>query len=682
MHRLAAFFSVDTSDIALVRAQIVAFNKQVPLLYFALCVNVSLCAIGFAGKAPPLIGIYIPAALVAVCMIRLVVWARTRTAVMTDEQARRRLVGLVWIGGTIGFLYVCWFLALYRASPGPIEQAHVVYAMMAGTTSSIICLMHLRTATRVIAAVSTPISLFLMASGNWHFGVIGITQLLLTGAVVYVLAVASRDFDRMIQLSAENARLANIDSLTDLPNRRRFFERLAEKLKARGASNRPFAVGVLDIDGFKAVNDVFGHVTGDRLLIEAGRRLRKAVGSRAMVARLGGDEFALVVADARDPADLLAFGERVCAVLNEPFLLPGALANVSASLGFAVYPVAGDSAELLYERADYALYYAKTNRRGQPVIFSDIHESHIRAQSSIEHALRNADLDNEMSLHFQPLVDVERGEPTAFEALARWASPELGQVPPNVFIAVAERSDLIHRITHTLLRKALAAARLWPESIRVSFNLSMRDIVSPESIAEIRSIVQRSGIAPARIEFEITESALMADFELARESVMALRELGARIALDDFGTGYSSLSHVHRLPLDKIKVDRSFVIDLEAGGASRDILKTVIDLCANLNIGCVVEGTETARQTEIVRRLGCHSMQGYFFARPMPVDEIPGFLAGCRTGRPDSAAEGGRAPAGKPATTTTTTTTTDLGLDPCPCQQAARWEFAEAEPAG
>ena len=375
-------------------------------------------------------------------------------------------------------------------------------------------------------------------------------------------------------------------------------------------------------------------------MIEAGRRLIAVGGHRVEVARLGGDEFAVIVADARDPAELLAFGEKICETLRQPFALPGANAKVSASVGFAVHPVAGETAELLYERADYALYIAKHRKRGQTVIFSEEHESEIRNQSTLDQALRTADLENELSLQFQPLVDIDSDEPTAFEALARWKSPELGPVPPGLFIPVAERSELIFRITHILLRKALAAAQTWPDHIRISFNLSMRDIASPESIVEIQNIVRASGVAPRRIEFEITESALMGDFAQALASVTALRELGVRIALDDFGTGYSSLSHVHRLPLDKIKVDRSFLVDIESKGSTRDILKTVIDLCDNLNIACVVEGTETARQTEIVRELGCHSMQGYFFARPMPLADIPAFLATRRSGGVAKASSG------------------------------------------
>ncbi len=627
MTKLAAFFSVDTDDIALVRAQLAAFNRQVPLLYFVLCVNAVLGALAFRPWAPTWLWLYGPAVLVALSAVRTAVWIRDRHQPLSDEQARRRLRGLIHIGGSIGVVVLCWTLLIFSTTDDVTARAQAVISIAITALGSMTCLMHLRAAARVVATLITvPFAIFLVMTGEPHLTMIAVNLLLVIGAVGYVFGVASRDFDRMIRLSAENARLANVDSLTDLPNRRCFFDRLAVVLSDAGQDRRPFAVGVMDIDGFKAVNDLFGHVAGDRLLVEAGRRLAAVAGSRAMLARLGGDEFAFIVTDANDADRLIAFGEEVCTVMKQPFDLPNTQATVSASIGLARYPDAGNTAEELYERADYALYHAKANRRGHAVIFSDAHRSDIRWQSSIEHALRTADLETELSLCFQPLFDLDRGQPTAFEALARWNSPTLGSVPPGVFIPAAERSDLIFRITHALLRKALAVARSWPDEIRVSFNLSMRDIASAESIARIQSIVEESGLAANRIEFEITESALMADFGQALTSVAALRALGAGIALDDFGTGYSSLSHVHRLPLDKIKVDRSFVVDIESRESSRDILKAVIDLCHNLDIACVVEGTETAGQTEIVRRLGCYAMQGYFFARPMPAGEVATFL--------------------------------------------------------
>jgi predicted signal transduction protein with EAL and GGDEF domain len=282
----------------------------------------------------------------------------------------------------------------------------------------------------------------------------------------------------------------------------------------------------------------------------------------------------------------------------------------------------------LYERADFALYHAKQNGRGRPVIFSEAHQSALRRQGILDQAMRKADFDTEMSVVFQPLFDAARNKPIAFEALARWNSPELGEVAPSDFIPVAERSELISKLTHTLLRKALETAATWPVEIGVTFNLSVRDLISPASILQIISIVNRSDVHPGRIDFEVTESALLMDFEQAQDSIQALKALGARISLDDFGTGYSSLSYVHRLPLDKIKIDRSFVTDIETKEACRNIVKTVVGLCRDLNVECVVEGMETEEQTAILRGLGCNSMQGYYFSRPLHGDCVDDLLHG------------------------------------------------------
>ncbi len=323
-------------------------------------------------------------------------------------------------------------------------------------------------------------------------------------------------------------------------------------------------------------------------------------------------------------------GERVCAALRAPFLLSDVTVQIAGSIGFATFPEAGTSAESLFERADYALYHAKQHVRGRPVIFSREHEFQIRQFASVEKCLRNADLERELALAFQPIFDVSRGEPVAFEALARWESPELGRVPPNVFVRVAERTDFITHLTQILLRKALAHARTWPDDVRVSFNLSVRDVASSEAIMKIIAIIENSGVAPGRIDLEVTETALMRDFDKGCESLKALKALGVAIALDDFGTGFSSLSYVHRLPLDKIKIDRGFIKDIETQAACRDIVKTVIDLCRNLKLACVIEGMETKEQAEILLGLGGTLMQGYYFGRDMPADAVPSFLAHAR----------------------------------------------------
>ena len=264
------------------------------------------------------------------------------------------------------------------------------------------------------------------------------------------------------------------------------------------------------------------------------------------------------------------------------------------------------------------------------MIFSKVHEIEIRRLGIIEQTLRQIDLDDELSLDFQPIINVDTPRLTGFEALARWHSPQLGPIPPDVFISIAERTELIGRITLVLLRKALAVVAGWPEELCLSFNLSMRDLLSQVTILRIVSIIEASGIDPGRIVLEVTETALMQNYDQVQESLRTLRSMGLKVALDDFGAGQSSLSYVHRLSLDKIKIDRGFIRNIATHENACNIVKTVIDLCRNLKFDCVVEGVETAEQVDIVGRLGCSLMQGFFFSRPLPQGEVATFIADFR----------------------------------------------------
>jgi predicted signal transduction protein with EAL and GGDEF domain len=366
------------------------------------------------------------------------------------------------------------------------------------------------------------------------------------------------------------------------------------------------------------------------VLREAGARLLGLGDDKVFIARLGGDEFGIIVEAGLAPEQVLAVGARICSVFDASFSVGGVVAKVGGSVGFAVTPDAGTTADLLYERADYALYHAKSNLRGQPVIFSKMHEIEIRRLGIIEQTLRQIDLDDELSLHFQPIINVDTPRLTGFEALARWHSPQLGPIPPDVFISIAERTELIGRITLVLLRKALAVVAGWPEELCLSFNLSMRDLLSQVTILRIVSIIEGSGIDPGRIVLEVTETALMQNYDQVQESLRTLRSMGMKVALDDFGAGQSSLSYVHRLSLDKIKIDRGFIRNIATHENACNIVKTVIDLCRNLKFDCVVEGVETAEQVDIVGRLGCSLMQGFFFSRPLPQGEVATFIADFR----------------------------------------------------
>ncbi|GAD50310.1 putative signaling protein [Caenibius tardaugens NBRC 16725] len=343
----------------------------------------------------------------------------------------------------------------------------------------------------------------------------------------------------------------------------------------------------------------------------------------------GGDEFALFLSGQVSADRLKRFGEQLCEALRVPFSLGDTPVQISGSLGFASYPDHGTTAAQLYEFADYALYHGKRHRRGGVSVFDTNHSTQMQQDATIEIALRKADLERELSIMFQPIVDVTTGETVAFEALARWKSTHLGEVMPDQFIRIAERGGLINRLTVILLGKALAAAEEWPEDIHLSFNLSAHDLCSPDVMLQIIKLVSEANIDPRRIDLEITETALLHDINQVREAIRMLKFLGCSVSLDDFGTGYSSLSHIHALPFTKIKIDRSFVQAMNTNPASYKIIKSLLALSRDMGIDCVIEGVETEDEMRLLRQLGGNIVQGYYFSAPIHQDMIGAYLGAC-----------------------------------------------------
>lgn len=638
-------FRVPADNPELMRAQFDAFSKQIPLLYFILITNTIAVAYTYVPLAPASLSMIVPAVLIAVTGFRTFWWLRQRGVVRNDADILRNLRLTNWIAAPIAAGFTLWSFALYPYGDA-FAKSQVAFYMAVTVIGCIFSLMHLRSAALIVTlVVDVPYVLFYFATGEPTLEAMAVNNLLVTGAMVTVLFIYYRDFADLVAsrksllaqqaatqaLSDENFRLANLDSLTELPNRRRFFAELSSAFTDAERRNVRVAVGIIDLDGFKPINDNYGHSVGDRVLIEAGRRIREVCEGfgpqRVEFARLGGDEFGLVVCGDPDDADLMRLGERIGDRVKLPYQLDTAHTGLSCSIGFALFPQSATTAEALYECADYSLYHAKRHLRGRTVIFSSELEAEIRSRGVIENLLRTADFSTEMDLVFQPIVDAMSEHTAGFEVLARWRSSRLGLVSPADFIPAAERIGLIRLLTQALLVRALATARTWPDHIRLSFNLSAHDVCSPEGILPLITIIEKSGLPPHRIDFEITETAVTFDFVRAQQSIAALKAMGCGISLDDFGTGYSSLSHVHWLPLDKIKIDRSFIADVNDNAVSHKIIKSLTGLCNDMEIACVAEGVETRAQLDTLRRLGCEFIQGYYFAKPMHGDAIDEYLA-------------------------------------------------------
>ena len=446
-------------------------------------------------------------------------------------------------------------------------------------------------------------------------------------ALVEELQALNTSLERKVaQRTEELERVALRDPLTDLPNRRGFREMLFNALQAADNVGAKVAVGVVDLDGFKPINDAFGHATGDELLIQVSQRLSQCLGNNNYIARLGGDEFGFIIPKPANEQRLMEIGNMICNELAKSFQLTGVVAEIGASVGISTYPDDTRDVEELCEKADYALYHAKQSRKGTATIFNNSHAEEIRAMAQMEQVLRQANFSEELYVVFQPITDIHSRRTAAFEALARWKSPVLGDVPPGLFIRAAEHSGQILQLTRHLLQRALEGARHLPADQRISVNLSARDIASMDAVHELLEIVKNSGVDPGRIVFEITETALVCDFEQAKNALHELHAIGTKIALDDFGTGHSSLSHLRLLPIDKLKIDSSFISDILTNHTSEDIVRTLIRLCDNMRIGCVIEGIETEAQFQKVCDLGGQFLQGYYFARPMPLVDVAAHL--------------------------------------------------------
>ncbi|MDE1172834.1 MAG: EAL domain-containing protein [Parvibaculaceae bacterium] len=613
-------------------AQYGELKRQVPLLYTLLVLNAAALAYTHRHLAPVELTIGFTVLLSTICGWRVVRWLSAPGAdIVTAVEAKRELVRTTVIAGVMSVAFVNWSFLLDQYG-GPAERGHVALFIAVTVIGCIFCLVTLPQAAMVVtAAVTLPYLVYYILRGNEVLVAMALNIALVTGVMIRVLLNNFARFETLIlskdtlaakqreaeRLGDENALLAHTDALTGLPNRRHFFAELDRRLGAAKLAGDRVAVGVLDLDRFKPVNDTFGHAVGDRLLMAVGRRLAKVAGDGMLLARLGGDEFGILIT--RDVGRACELGQAICDRLAVPFSVDDHSVAIGCSAGLAIFPDAGETVHELFDRSDYALYHAKSTERGSCAAFSLEHETQIRSERAIEAALQSADLEDELHVRFQPILCTRTLAVLGVEALGRWTSPTIGAVSPDRFITTAERLGIIHSISATLFGKALAEFSEMPQAIGLSFNLSALDIVSQPTVARLIEMIERNGIDPKRITFELTETALMQDFDAAVRGIRSLRALGSRIALDDFGSGYSSLGYLRRLPLDKVKVDRTFVADMdEASG--HNILTAILGLCQTLELDCIVEGVETDAQLASLRELGYRLAQGYLFAEPMRLD--------------------------------------------------------------
>ncbi len=422
------------------------------------------------------------------------------------------------------------------------------------------------------------------------------------------------------------AHMARHDALTDLPNRVLLRERLDHELK-RVKRGDCLAMLCLDLDHFKSVNDTLGHPVGDELLKLVSDRLRGCVRELDTIARLGGDEFAIIMTQLQQPIDAASLARRIRDSIIKPYQIDGHQIVTDISIGISIAPGDGMEPDRLLKNADLALYGAKTEGRGTYRFFEPEMDTRMKARRELELDLRNALANKEFELHYQPLVNLQTNEITAFEALLRWNHPRRGLISPAEFIPIAEETGLIIPIGEWVLRTACQETANWPDHVKVAVNLSPAQLKNRNLVKVVTSALADSGMTAAKLQLEITESLLMQNTFSTLATLHELRKLGVQIAMDDFGTGYSSLSYLRSFPFDKIKIDRSFIQDLANGNEPLAIVHAVTGLAKCLNMISTAEGVETQQQLETLQAVGCTEMQGYLFSKARPAKEVAQFFA-------------------------------------------------------
>ena len=508
----------------------------------------------------------------------------------------------------------CTLIELFRhrAATGHLKLAPEEYreTLLAMVSSGKTATMNTEMADgRIIAIVNQP-----MPGGGW--------------------VATHEDITERRQWEDKIAHMAHYDSLTDLPNR----ELLSQRLNTALDRGDTLAVHYLDLDDFKGINDTLGHAVGDALLKTVATRLLSCVEENGTVARLGGDEFAIIqfVSTASEAEEL---AQRIREAIAKPCEIDGNRVNTDVSIGISLSPHDATELDQLLKNADMALYRAKGDGRGTHRFFEAAMDARLRAKRGLELDLRKALDNHELELYYQPLVNLELGTVTGCEALVRWHHPERGMVSPAEFIPIAEETGLIVSIGEWVLRTACAEAVKWPGGIKIAVNVSPVQFKSNTLALKVARALAETGLAPQRLEMEITEAVMVQDSFATLTTLHQLRDLGVRIAMDDFGTGYSSLGYLRSFPFDKIKIDQSFIKDLASNQGSAAIVRAVTGLAGSLNMTTTAEGVETPEQLELIRTLGCTEMQGYLFSKPMPAGKLADVLGRTMQGESAPAAK-------------------------------------------
>jgi diguanylate cyclase (GGDEF)-like protein len=474
------------------------------------------------------------------------------------------------------------------------------------------------------------IYVFAKAHDDWEVDEVFMLSLVLSVGMIIFGYRRIQDLNREISArhmaESEAETLARHDPLTGLLNRRSFTEDLERTLDQLLVSGQRAAVLMIDIRGFKTVNEIHGHSTGDRALVEIAQGLSSILDPSMTLARVGGDDFAIIQPNVCEVEDPTSYAHIMIEAIERATVAGNGEGSFGANIGIVMAPDDGTDAETLLRHANIALHRAKEAGRSNICFYAPDMNAYVERRGQIERALRLAIRHNAVTPHYQPLVSLQNDRVIGFEALARWETAEFGTLAPDVFIPIAEESELIHELGAQLLRQACRDAMTWPETMTLAFNLSPRQLREPTLALRVLAILSETGLAPHRLELEITESALVGDITTARKNIEELRLSGIRIAIDDFGTGYATLSQLITLRFDKIKIDRSFIHRLGKDAEGAVVVRAILGLAKGLGLTTTAEGIEDPLHLESLKATGCAEGQGFLFGKAVPASEVPALL--------------------------------------------------------
>lgn len=621
----------------MLRTRYAALKRQIPFIYAISLLN--FIGFHFATSREWQASLWPGSLLIAFMLARLLYWMKREPRDPELEVILARVRPMPFIAAMLSLAFGIWGLIVFENG----NPAELDYAILFGSLTALGCAYGLASFPNVarmpLVFLALPLAARLVFTGEAAPVGLGLCLILVICLVLRLLDTHERGFVQLVHtrsvVEVERARaleaeqralseaarvqiIANTDDLTGLPNRRAFLE--AAEAWAALPGERAVAVAIIDLDNFKPINDVFGHIVGDRLLRQIGARLETLRGDTDMVARIGGDEFALL-ARCADVDAAWQLGIAITNVLRPPLVEEDREFCVTAGCGIALLGIGGDAFEVALMQADTALQAAKQRGRGEVSVFHPALEAARKSRSDIANALKAPGVAEDIGPIFQPVYELATMRLLAFEALARWKHDTLGDVSPADFVPIAEQLNLIEPINDALLIKAMHAARDWPKSVRLSVNLSAVQLCSPSSARELIEKLAEAGLSPARLSVEVTETALLIDFEAARSNLAVLKAEGIRIILDDFGAGFASIAYLREIRFDAIKLDGSLIAPIIDSVASRRLLEGVLQLCAALGTPCVAEHIESEEQLFLLRKLKCARGQGFLLGVPLGAQE-------------------------------------------------------------